>query len=1231
MTTTSYNIYQQITSVRLSSTANLSGNYFNGALNNGVGATLTALSVGALSVDGILVEVGDRLLLKDQTSSNQNGLYVVQSSGSSSGLWMIERAPDFQSLEQLKVGQYFSVGAGATLAGSMFVLVEPLPTTIGLGTFNFVDVADVDTPSGPFLLKSANFTDVANPETAFKNLGTGTGLSITITDSDFSGGVYQIPVPFPVQVVCDNLSVGGQQIRLPVANIDIALSDGTLIDNLEGFDQSRYLCNDKSTSAGAYTILPELYLLNSLSGRVDLISNDSSVTITPNTSNNTIDLSVAVAGGVTPSQMIFVDAINGNDSNTGSISSPLQSYEAARLLAVSRNPQYGTGQTIVAMTALSITGDMTISPYVSVVGFGKYCSIIGVTGDIVLDASWGTTAFPETNISNIAFVANSINFVYPSFQTFSIIRFENCSLQLLNVGPTATITGSDNSGTTECETVIFLNCTLDLVIGELEPQFISNNINMFLFNSSVSNAIVSSVTSSTVGAILLVQDAIANVGNITLTATSTGTLATQISGCNTQSSALTINGTSNTVTIDADSYKFNGFIFSGGANFSNINGGIPLIIYIDQLNGNDNNSGTINYPMKNYEQARLAAIARLGSDLQTQGCLIVVVGTHNITGDMTLTPGISIDSQSSPYKSGFIVTGNVILDSSWGTTFSLVQVRNIYIFLSGGGIYSFVFPAMDATGNSFLKFANCEFNTLTTMIITGAGSSNGIEEVTFENCTNDLQNYSPGFTAENVNLYLINNDLSASNISMTVSTALGFNYVLAINNARFYTGNISVITNNTSTLTTYITASNTAGKTLSVTGTNNTINIDASSYQFASLVFSGGASYSNIKGSSPQVIYISQLTGNDSNSGTINYPLQNYEAARLLALARGASDVFEFTIIVVGNQNISGDVILSPNVSIQSFGSNYNGGFNVNGNVVIDPNWGATIDAYCLVKDLYIYISGGNYNFIFPNARPFSFLKFVNCAFNTGGFITIMGTGTVGGTENVTFENCTAELLNYTPGFIAENVNLYLINTDLTVSDITFTASSATGLEYTLVVNNARFYTDNIDVISNNTSTAKAYINASNTMGKTLTLNGVGSFAIVDSTSYMFTLALANSATLANLTLPTKTDGMTNASYTPLHYTPAGDTLYGANTLTGNIKGIDNALPKASGSTTLVGGTVTVSSSSVANGDSIELTRTVSGGVPGFPVVTYSAGVSFTITSTNALDTSTFKWKNLGA
>lgn len=138
MTTTYYYIQQQLTSARVASAANLAGVYLNGPLNNGVDATLSASSVGALVVDGITLNQGDRVLLDQQTNLNENGVYVVLFAGGPSAIWVLQRSPDQQSLEQLKAGQFLSVNAGSTLAGSIWVLVEPLPALLGINALSFV-------------------------------------------------------------------------------------------------------------------------------------------------------------------------------------------------------------------------------------------------------------------------------------------------------------------------------------------------------------------------------------------------------------------------------------------------------------------------------------------------------------------------------------------------------------------------------------------------------------------------------------------------------------------------------------------------------------------------------------------------------------------------------------------------------------------------------------------------------------------------------------------------------------------------------------------------------------------------------------------------------------------------------------------------------------------------------------------------------------------------------------
>lgn len=126
-----YNVFSGLSACRLVATANQTGTYFNGQLNNGVGATFT-YATGALTIDSVVVEVGDSVALVNQTNSNENGIYVCTQAGATGVSAVLERRQDMQCIEQVRAGQWTTVGAGTANSGSMFVVVEPLPAIFGI-------------------------------------------------------------------------------------------------------------------------------------------------------------------------------------------------------------------------------------------------------------------------------------------------------------------------------------------------------------------------------------------------------------------------------------------------------------------------------------------------------------------------------------------------------------------------------------------------------------------------------------------------------------------------------------------------------------------------------------------------------------------------------------------------------------------------------------------------------------------------------------------------------------------------------------------------------------------------------------------------------------------------------------------------------------------------------------------------------------------------------------------
>lgn len=93
-----------------------SSTYANGTA--GVGATLTETANGALSVDGVTPSVADVILVKNQASAFQNGIYTVTATGSAGAPFVLTRATYYDQTAEITIGASTFISAGATLTAT---------------------------------------------------------------------------------------------------------------------------------------------------------------------------------------------------------------------------------------------------------------------------------------------------------------------------------------------------------------------------------------------------------------------------------------------------------------------------------------------------------------------------------------------------------------------------------------------------------------------------------------------------------------------------------------------------------------------------------------------------------------------------------------------------------------------------------------------------------------------------------------------------------------------------------------------------------------------------------------------------------------------------------------------------------------------------------------------------------------------------------------------------------
>ena len=175
-------------------TGNLNATYNNGTA--GVGATLTnAGTLAAFAPDGPTASIGDRILVYNQTSAFQNGVYTVTTVGDGSTAWVLTRASDantyaLKSPNGLGEGDAFFVTSGNTGAGETYVCNTQGTITFGTTAINFVQVSATQIYSAGTGLTLTNTTFSITPVGTASTYGSASQVPVITTNA--SGQVSSV-------------------------------------------------------------------------------------------------------------------------------------------------------------------------------------------------------------------------------------------------------------------------------------------------------------------------------------------------------------------------------------------------------------------------------------------------------------------------------------------------------------------------------------------------------------------------------------------------------------------------------------------------------------------------------------------------------------------------------------------------------------------------------------------------------------------------------------------------------------------------------------------------------------------------------------------------------------------------------------------------------------------------------------------------------------------------------
>lgn len=139
---------------------------------------LVAGSNGALSIDGVTLVQGDRVLLQDQTTATQNGIYVVSETGDVTSPAVLTRADDFNASAEMSSGSFTFVQEGNNNNSVAFVQITQDPI-LDVSDIVFTPFSTGNIPDNT--VTNTKLADVAEATIKGRAVGTGTGDPIDLT------------------------------------------------------------------------------------------------------------------------------------------------------------------------------------------------------------------------------------------------------------------------------------------------------------------------------------------------------------------------------------------------------------------------------------------------------------------------------------------------------------------------------------------------------------------------------------------------------------------------------------------------------------------------------------------------------------------------------------------------------------------------------------------------------------------------------------------------------------------------------------------------------------------------------------------------------------------------------------------------------------------------------------------------------------------------------------------
>jgi hypothetical protein len=395
------------TSCRVATTAALTATYANGVA--GVGATLTnAGAQVALSIDGVTLALNDRVLIKNQINTFENGIYVITDVGSLTSNWVLTRATDYNEPAEIVYLGVVAITQGTQNGSLVFQENSQGPFVIGTSPITFqqlqIDITLLPSasPANKILRSDGSYwvqstTAELSATDALTNI---TELQVdniningnTITSTDVGGDIIITPNTVG-SIVLDGLNwpqvdgTPGQAITTDGAG-QLGWSTVSLVTT-PTTDKAIAIFNGTGGALQNSTIT--IPASNTLSGVADI--NDSN--------NNT-----AIIVGAAVSAVNYLEINNAPTNNPVTITAEGSDVDVSLYLAGKGSSQVRLGSDLLMYNT---SGGNNYTVFSTVATGTKPVTIPDLSGTMAISGASQSVSFGQLDVDNVEINGNTIS------------------------------------------------------------------------------------------------------------------------------------------------------------------------------------------------------------------------------------------------------------------------------------------------------------------------------------------------------------------------------------------------------------------------------------------------------------------------------------------------------------------------------------------------------------------------------------------------------------------------------------------------------------------------------------------------------------------------------------------------------------------------------------------------------------------------------------------------------